>query len=103
MRTLLYPVNELKIGGAEQQLLELVRGLDKSRFHPIVAPLYPAGTLGQEFRAVPGAEVVDLARAGKYDPSPLWKLGRLLTSRRVDVVQPFLTPATLFGLLPALM
>jgi glycosyltransferase involved in cell wall biosynthesis len=103
VHTVLYPVNELRIGGAEQQLLELVRGLDKSRFHAIVAPLYGGGALDAEFRAVPGVEVVDLGRRGKYDPSPLLKLAALIRARRVDVVQPFLSPATFFGLIPSLL
>lgn len=103
MHTVLYPVNELRIGGAEQQLLELVRGLDKSRFRPIVAPLYPGGPLDPEFRAVSGVEVVDLNRRGKYDPSPLASLALLLRARRVDVVQPFLSPSTFFGLVPSLL
>lgn len=103
MTTILYPVNELKIGGAEQQLLELVRGLDKTRYRPIVAPLYPGGALDAEFRAIPGVEIADLSRRGKFDPSPLWRIGRLLYARQVDIVQPFLSPATFFGLLPALV
>lgn len=102
MYTVLYPVNRLVIGGAEQQLLELVRGIDKEMFHPIVAPLYPGGGLEDEFRSAPGVEVIDLNRRGKYDPSPLWTVTRLLRSRRVDIVQPFLSPATFFGLLPSL-
>lgn len=102
MYTILYPVNKLVIGGAEQQLLELVRGLDKETFRPIVAPLYPGGGLEAEFRAVPGIEIIDLNRRGKFDPSPLWKITRLLRRRRIDIVQPFLSPATFFGLLPAL-
>ena len=52
--TVLYPVNELIIGGSEQQLLELARGLDKERFRVIVAPLYPDGALTPEFQAAPG-------------------------------------------------
>lgn len=100
--TILYPVNRLVIGGAEQQLLELVRGLDKETFHPIVAPLYPGGGLAEEFRSIPGVEIIDLNRRGKFDPSPLWTVTRLLRSRQIDIVQPFLSPATFFGLLPAL-
>jgi glycosyltransferase involved in cell wall biosynthesis len=103
VRTILFAVNKLQIGGAEQQLLELVRGLDKTRYRPIVAPLYPGGSLDAEFRAVPGAEVVDLNRTGKYDPSTLVRVASLLRARRIDIVQPFLTPATFFGLLPALV
>jgi glycosyltransferase involved in cell wall biosynthesis len=102
MYTILFPVNRLIIGGAEQQLLELVRGLDKKQFQPIVAPLYPGGGLEDAFRAVPGVEVIDLNRRSKYDLRPLWTVTRLLRSRRVDIVQPFLSPATFFGLLPAL-
>ncbi len=102
MHSILYPVNALHHAGAEQQLLALVRGLDKERFRPIVAPLYPDGSLAAQFRAVPGLEVIDLGRRGKFDPSPLWKIGAILRSRRVAIVQPFLTPSTFFGLLPAL-
>jgi glycosyltransferase involved in cell wall biosynthesis len=102
MHTILYPVNELKIGGAEQQLLELVRGIDKTRFRVIVAPLYRGGALDPEFQAIPDVTVVDLDRRSKYDPSPLWRIGALLRRNRVDLVQPFLSPATFFSLLPAL-
>lgn len=103
MHTVLYPVNQLKIGGAEQQLLELVRGIDKSRFQPIVAPLYPDGPLTPEFRAIPGVELIELNRRGKFDPSPLWRLGSILRRHHVDIIQPFLSPATFFGLIPALV
>ncbi len=103
MYNILYPVNELKIGGAEQQLLELVRGLDKTRFRPVVAPLYPRGALDAEFRAVPGVKVVDLHRKGKYDFSTFARIALLLRRERIDLIQPFLSPATLFGLLPAMV
>ncbi|HEY8599261.1 MAG TPA: glycosyltransferase [Thermomicrobiales bacterium] len=102
MHTILYPVNALHHAGAEQQLLALVRGLDKGRYRPIVAPLYPGGSLDAQFRAVPGVTIIDLDRRGKYDPSPLWKLGAILHRERVAIIQPFLTPSTFFGLIPAL-
>lgn len=103
MRTVLYPVNKLLTAGAEQQLLALVRGLNKERFRPIVATLYPGGGLEEQFHAIPGAELIDLGRRRKYDFTPLWKVARLLRTRQVDIVQPFLTPSTFFGLLPALL
>lgn len=103
MHTILYLVNSLAHAGAEQQLLALVRGLNKEKYRPIVAPLYPDGVIAEQFRAVPGVEVIDLNRRGKLDPSPLWAIGQLLRRRRVAIVQPFLTPSTFFGLLPALL
>jgi glycosyltransferase involved in cell wall biosynthesis len=103
VHTVLYSVPSLIIGGAEQQLLELVSGLDKRRFRPIVAPLYPGGPLEPEFAAVAGAEVISLDRRGKYDPSPLWRIARLLRERQVDIIHPFVSPSTFFLLLPALV
>lgn len=94
----------LGVGGAEQQLLELARGMDKSRFKPIIVTLspFPQGQLEREARAA-GLEVLSLNRRSRFDLGALWRAFRLLRQRRVDVVQPYLTPATLYGLLPALI
>ena len=96
-------VNRLAVGGAEQQLLELAMGIDRSRFTPIIATLvpFPEGKLEMEARAA-GVEVVSLNLRGWFDFWAFLRAFRLLRRRRVDVVQPYLTPATLFGLLPAL-
>jgi glycosyltransferase involved in cell wall biosynthesis len=103
MHTILYPTVSLTTGGAEQQLLELVRGLDKRRFHPIVAPLLRGGTRESELHDVPGVEVVYLDRRHKLDFSPIWKLFKLLRERDVEIVQPFVSPASFFGLLAGLL
>ncbi len=99
----LYPIPGLPIGGAEQQLLELVRGLDKTLFHPIVATLRAGGPLEREFRDSPGVELIDLGSRGKWDLSPIWKLAKLIQARQVDVVQPYLPPTTSYGLLAGLI
>lgn len=100
--TVMFPVNKLIVGGAEQQLLELVRGMDKNRFEPIVVSLYPGGALEPEVKALPGVELICLNRKGQYDFFILLSIFRILRQRRVQIVQPFLTPASFFGLLPAL-
>lgn len=101
--TILYPIPSLGIGGAEQQLLELVRALDKRRYRPIVAPLNPGGALEDEFRAVAGAEIVQLQRQGRADPRPVVSLAALLRSRQIDVIQPYLSPATALGMVAGLL
>ena len=47
--TVMLLVNDLRIGGAERQLVELARGLDKERFRVIVSTLYS----GQPFENEP--------------------------------------------------
>jgi glycosyltransferase involved in cell wall biosynthesis len=101
--TVLYPIAGLPVGGTEQQLLELVKAIDKRRFRPIVLNLNRGGPLEPEFREVPGVRVISLKRNSKYDFFVLLKIFAILRRMNVDVIQPFVTPATFFGLLPAIM
>ncbi len=95
----LFPVTDLSSDGAQRQLFELVKGLDKRRFSPVVLALQRGGTLEAEFRRVPGARLFTLERKGRYDFLYLFKMFNLVRRLRPDVIQPFLTPATFFGLL----
>ena len=101
--TVLFPVTDLASDGAQRQLLELVKGLDKNCFRPVVLTLKPGGPMEREFREVPHVEVLSLDRRGKYDLLGVFKVWGILRRMKADVVQPFLTPATFFGLLPALL
>lgn len=98
----MFIINRLGVGGAEQQLLELVRGIDKDRFEPLVISLYPGGALAPEIRATPGVELMCLGRRSKYDFSILYYVSRILRYWQIQIIQPFLTPASFFGILPCL-
>ena len=97
----LFPIGHLGIGGAEQQLLELVRGIDKDRFKPIVVTLIPGGSLDKEVSVIPGAGLLSVNRKGKYDFWTIYKLAKILRQEKIDVIQPFLIPATFLGLVSA--
>jgi L-malate glycosyltransferase len=99
---LMLVINRMIIGGAEQQFLELVRGLDKNRFRTIVVTIYPGGDLEQEIKNLPDIEYICLNRKNKFDLSILLDIFFLLRNKHVDIVQPFLTPVTFFVLLPAI-
>ena len=96
-------VNDLRYGGAERQLVELALGLDKERFNPLVVTLYAGEPLERELRHAPGVGLVSLERKGKWDFGALRRLSRLLRENDVHIIQPFLTPATAFGLSAAIM
>ena len=101
--TVLFPITDLPRDGAQRQLLELVKGLDKKRFNPIVLTLRSGGPVEQEFKEIPHTRVISLERKGKLDFLYVFKVSRLMRRLRVDVVQPFLTPATFFALSAALL
>lgn len=86
----------LNVGGAEQQLLHLVRGMDRTRFAPVVINLRRESALSSDFRAS-GVDLVELGYRGKRD---VWVLGRIagvLRERGIQVACPYLWPATLWG------
>jgi glycosyltransferase involved in cell wall biosynthesis len=101
--TVLLAINRMIIGGAEQQFLELAKGLDKKRFRTIVVTLYSGGDLESQTKEIAGTEYICLNRRGKLDFWPLFTVLRILWKRKVDIVQPFLSPATFFVLLPAIL
>ena len=96
-------IDDLCLGGAERQLVELARGMDKQRFRVLVATLYPGQPLERELEGRVGISLLSLNRKGKFDFGILLPLVRLLRRERVHVIQPFLSPATFFGLTAAIL
>jgi glycosyltransferase involved in cell wall biosynthesis len=96
-------IDDLCLGGAERQLVELAKGLDKERFRALVVTLYPGQPLERDLEGQDGVRLLSLNRKGKFDFGILLPLVRLLRRERVHVVQPFLSPATFFGLTAAVL
>jgi glycosyltransferase involved in cell wall biosynthesis len=74
---LLFLVRSLNCGGAERQLLQLVRGLSRRTFSVTVAVMYPGGALWQEAKEIEGIRLICLEKRGRWD---LVSLGRRLWS-----------------------
>jgi len=96
-------IDDLCLGGAERQLVELAKGLDKERFRVLVVTLYPGQPLERELEGQERIALLSLNRKGKFDFGILLPLVRLLRREKVHVVQPFLSPATFFGLAAAIL
>jgi glycosyltransferase involved in cell wall biosynthesis len=94
-------VDDLRVGGAQRQLVELAKGLDKTRFRALVVTLHAGGPLERELIHQEGVQLICLHRGGKYDFAVMLPLLQLLLKRRVQVAMPFLTPATFFALTAA--
>jgi glycosyltransferase involved in cell wall biosynthesis len=77
-------ITSMPVGGAEMLLVNLIRGMDRTRFEPEIICLKELGPLGETMSAeIPVSH--SLLR-GKFDLAILPKLVRRLRSRRIGAV-----------------
>jgi glycosyltransferase involved in cell wall biosynthesis len=99
MVRILFLIRSLNPGGAERQLIELVRGMDKNRFQVRVATFYNGGKLRPELEEIPHTKVYSLKKSGRWDLIPfLHRLNQLLVREQSDVIYSYMDTANLFGL-----
>jgi glycosyltransferase involved in cell wall biosynthesis len=83
--TILFLVPGMVAGGAERQLIELVRNMDKSRFKAIIFCQKYAGEFF-ELAEESGAECELFGSMARFDPRLPLRLWKLIKSRSVDVI-----------------
>ena len=96
-----YVIGGLGKGGAEYQLAELLRGLDRERFAPCVFVLETGGYWVEPIRAL-GVPVVEIPRRGSADVSRLVRLRRALRDFAPEVLHTVLWPGNSYGRLASL-
>jgi glycosyltransferase involved in cell wall biosynthesis len=109
---IIYLVGSLDVGGAERQLVELVKGLDKTQFEPVVFTLGTpdANVLAPELEALGIAvKPLGLVRRGApiWHPLAWWNvgnnllrlfsLGRIFKAERAQIFHGYLFWAYVFG------
>ena len=99
MTRILFLIDELDVGGTEQQLLELVKRLDRQRYEPVVCCFRP-GKVSKEIEAA-GIRVITLEKRGKVDPFFVGRLVRMMRRERIDLLQTYLFTANTWGRLAA--
>ena len=96
-------VNEsLGPGGAEGQLVELVKHLDRERFDVRIMTYWPDDFHLPELERL-GVPVRRLRRKGKWDLRPVVELARWLRSGQVDLVHAYLNTANLYAVLARIL
>src|SRR2546427_2852575 len=87
--------SSLHYGGAERQVVELAKHLDRGRFDPLLCCLDGTRTL---FDLNPSPTPVVMARRrARFDPIPFVKVGWLMRRYSIDVVHTFLFDAEIIG------
>lgn len=100
---LLFVIDSLGFGGAERQLVELVKGLSRKGGYEIHLVSLMRRTQGYaDIVASLGIDVLYFPRAHKYDIfSPTCCLIRHILAHRIDLVHTFMNMGSLFGVVAA--
>jgi glycosyltransferase involved in cell wall biosynthesis len=99
MVRVLFMTRSLNTGGAQRQLTELVRAIDKRRFDITVATFYPGGKYWDEMCAIPGVRVTSLEKFGRWDVTGAWRSSlRLARNIRPHIIYSFRNEANLLAL-----
>jgi glycosyltransferase involved in cell wall biosynthesis len=94
----LHVISKLPVGGAENMLLKVVRGLHKDRFTSVVCCINEGGKIADELQRA-GYKVVVLGRmtGHGFDPGAVTGLYRLIKKESVDVLRTYQYHANLYG------
>lgn len=99
----LYVVDTLGMGGAEQSLLTTVTRLDRGQFEPIVSSVYVGQTLKAEYEAA-GVRVEAMGIKGKYRfATAIRRLVRLIRQEQPDLIHTVLFRAGQIGRIAGLL
>lgn len=97
-----YIIRQLGKGGAEKQLFYLVRGLDKSRFHPVVVSLTPGGYWKGRFKDL-NVEIFEIEGGRFRYFKRLINILKFLRTLMPDIVHTFMLTANSYGRFGALL
>lgn len=84
------------IGGAERQLLELFRGLDRQRFSPWLVCLEQGGPVSEKARQL-DVPTYAIMRRWRWDLSVIWRLRRFITSNHIEIIHAYLGLPGFYG------
>jgi glycosyltransferase involved in cell wall biosynthesis len=93
---ILYLITGLKIGGAEMVLCDLLKGLDKTMFEPLVVSIIPITEIGQRIKKL-GIPVLSLNVKFKYNPSVFFRLISIFKKENPQILHSHLFHAIFLG------
>lgn len=97
-----YVIGQLSMDGAERQLYELVRGINKEKFFPVVISLSQGGYWAKEIRDL-NIQVIEIPRKKNKEFARLIKLIKLFTTIKPDIVHTYMFPANCYGRIAAII
>lgn len=101
-RRIFYVIDSFKVGGAQHQLLELVRHLDKTQYQVAICPIWDIPDL-EPFFLETGVEIVHIHKRFSYDFTIAIRLAQKMRQFRPHVVHTWLFTGSLWGRVAAIL
>lgn len=95
-------ISSLEYGGAERQVVELYKSLDRNRFNPLICTLSEYNPLADGLPN-PSTDLVVVKKRGKYDLRVVFRLAKLIKERNIELIHCFLFDAEIAGRLASLL
>ena len=96
---ILFLIRSLDPGGAERQLVELVKHLDQSQFEPVIVTFYDGGLLKKEIENENHINYISLSKSGRWDVFAFFlQLIKIVHQEKPDLIHGYLDVANLFAL-----
>jgi len=99
---ILYIIWSLSQGGAERVVINLAKGLDRTRFNPMVCCLNEKGEFANELEDI-GIPVIPLHKKGKLDIVVINRLIAVIKQYQIDIVHTHLFGSNLWGRIAAIL
>jgi L-malate glycosyltransferase len=97
---IMYVINSLTLGGAERQLVELLKGLDRKSYNPYLVCFKRCDGFTNDVKQL-GIPILYAERHWRFDPFVLIKLLRIIKEYRIDLIHTYLPLAGIYGALSA--
>lgn len=92
-------IRSLFFGGAERQLLTLVKGMNKAAFDISILCFYNGGELEAEFLKA-GIPIISLGKSGRWDIFPFFsKLFRILRDLQPEILHSYLSMSNILAVI----
>lgn len=88
-------ISSLEAGGAERQVIELARAMDRRRFRPVICSLSEHVPLAAGLSD--DVELIVVPKRWKFDLTVVTGVARILAKRRIRIVHAFLFDAEMVG------
>lgn len=100
MIKIFYVIDSFDMGGAQRQLLEVMRRLDPRRYQAVVCPLWPLMALEADYQQT-SWPIIRVHKRTQLDVSVVWRLARAMRAFRPHIAHTWLFTGNLWGRMAA--